>query len=309
MGSVGPGREPVPETADALVQVRDGPDGEMVLALWGRTLPATDRRVLAAFAAQAAAALEWRRLAEQAEQARTLAEGNKIRTALLAAVSHDLRTPLASIKAAVGSLRQQDVEWDPQDEAELLATVEESADRLAGLIDNLLDMSRLQTGSVAPLTRPVGVEEVLPSALLAVPPGHVLVDVPETVAPVMADPGLLERALANVVENAVRHDPAPVVVVAREVRFGRGADQVEIRVVDHGPGVPDAGKDLMFAPFQRLGDAPAGVGAGLGLAVARGFVETMGGTLRAEDTPGGGLTMVFSLPAADTLDNAVRESG
>ncbi|MFC4912790.1 sensor histidine kinase [Actinomadura gamaensis] len=272
--------------------------GATVLALSGRVLPASDRRVLSAFASQAGAVLEWRRLAEEAARARRLEEGDEIRTALLAAVSHDLRTPLASIKAGVSSLRATDVQWDPEDEAELLASVEESADRLDGLIGNLLDMSRLQTGVVTPIVRPVALDEVLPRALLNVPPDRVRLDVPETLPPVAADPGLLERALANVVENAVRHSREPVLVTAGELRFGREPDRVDVRVVDRGPGVPDAVKDRMFAPFQRLGDAPKGNGVGLGLAVARGFVAAIGGTLTPEDTPGGGLTMVFGLPLA-----------
>ncbi|SEG93499.1 two-component system, OmpR family, sensor histidine kinase KdpD [Thermomonospora echinospora] len=302
LGATGPDPCTDPDQAEVRAQVREGDDrdgrGETVLALRGRVLPAADRRVLAAFASQAAAVLEWRRLAEEAAQARRLAEGNKIRTALLAAVSHDLRTPLASIKAGVSSLRQTDVAWDPADEAELLATIEESADRLDVLIGNLLDMSRLQTGVLSPLIRPVALDQVVPQALQAVQAARIEVDVPETLPPVAADPGLLERALANVVENAVRHSRDTVLVSAGELRFGREPDRIEIRVADRGPGVPDAQKQQIFAPFQRLGDAPQGTGVGLGLAVARGFTEAMGGSLHAEDTPGGGLTMVFALPPA-----------
>ncbi|HEY7483150.1 MAG TPA: DUF4118 domain-containing protein [Streptosporangiaceae bacterium] len=296
VGATGPDPAATPEEAEVRASVSD----TYVLALRGRVLPAADRRVLTAFASQAAAALEWRRLADEAAQARSLAEGNKIRTALLAAVSHDLRTPLASIKASVSSLRQGDVEWDPADEAELLATIEESADRLDGLVANLLDMSRLQTGALNPLTRAVALDEVVAPALAGVPAGRVEVDVPETLPPVVADPGLLERALANVVENAVHHSDKPVLVTASELRFGREPGRVELRVADRGPGLPDALKERMFAPFQRLGDAPQGSGVGLGLAVARGFVEAIGGTLHAEDTPGGGLTMVFSLKIKGT---------
>jgi two-component system, OmpR family, sensor histidine kinase KdpD len=248
--------------------------------------------VLSAFAYQAAAALDRQRLAEQAKQARRLAEGNKIRTALLAAVSHDLRTPLASIKASVSSLRSGDVQWDPADEAELLATIEESADRLDRLVANLLDMSRLQTGVVNPLARQVSIDEVLQPSLANVPGDQVKIEVPENLPPVVADPGLLERSLANVVENAVRHGGAePVRISAR-----RHGDAVELRVTDRGPGVPDSSKSQMFEPFQRLGDRPRGDGVGLGLAVARGFAEAIGGDLQAEDTPGGGLTMIFTLP-------------
>ncbi|MET9579391.1 ATP-binding protein [Streptomyces massasporeus] len=291
-GRVGPGR-PVerPDQADVDIPVGD----HMALALTGRVLPAEDRRVLAAFAAQAAVVLDRRRLQEEADRARTLAEGNRIRTALLAAVSHDLRTPLAGIKAAVTSLRSEDVEWSEEDRAELLEGIEEGADRLDHLVGNLLDMSRLQTGTVTPLIREIDLDEVVPMALGGVPEGSAGLDVPETLPMVAVDPGLLERAVANLVENAVKYSPpgAPVLVTASAL-----ADRVEVRVVDRGPGVPDEAKERIFEPFQRHGDAPRGAGVGLGLAVARGFAEAMGGTLNAEDTPGGGLTMVLTLRAA-----------
>jgi len=290
-GSVGPRPVECPEDADADMPVGDN----LALALSGRVLPAADRRVLAAFAAQAAVVLDHRRLQEEADQAKELAEGNRIRTALLAAVSHDLRTPLAGIKAAVSSLRSDDVEWSEQDRADLLEAIEEGADRLDHLVGNLLDMSRLQTGTVTPIIREIDLDEVVPMALGAVPEDSVDLDIPETLPMVEADKGLLERSVANVVENAVKYSPAdcPVLVSASAI-----ADRVEVRVVDRGPGVPDEAKDRIFEPFQRYGDVPRGAGVGLGLAVARGFAEAMGGTLDAEDTPGGGLTMVLSLRMA-----------
>ncbi|MGW6055956.1 ATP-binding protein [Streptomyces sp. NPDC055189] len=291
-GRVGEGRTlERPEDADVDMPVGD----HMALALSGRVLPAEDRRVLAAFAAQAVVVLDRRRLQDEAQQARTLAEGNRIRTALLAAVSHDLRTPLAGIKAAVSSLRSDDVAWSEEDQAELLEGIEDGADRLDHLVGNLLDMSRLQTGTVTPLIREIDLDEVVPMALGGVPDGSADLDIPETLPMVTVDKGLLERAVANIVENAVKYslDAEPVLVSASAL-----GDRVELRVVDRGPGVPDAAKDRIFEPFQRYGDAPRGAGVGLGLAVARGFVESMGGTLEAEDTPGGGLTMVLTLRAA-----------
>ncbi|MEV7611960.1 sensor histidine kinase KdpD [Streptomyces sp. NPDC089799] len=287
------GRHPVDRPEDADV---DMPIGEnMALALSGRVLPAEDRRVLGAFAAQAAVALDRQRLLGEAEEARRLAEANRIRTALLAAVSHDLRTPLAGIKASVTSLRSEDVEWSEEDRAELLVGIEQGADRLAHLIGNLLDMSRLNTGTVVPLVRETDLDEVVPMALGGVPEDSVELDIPETLPMVAVDRGLLERAVANIVENAVKYSPAgrPVLVTASALR-----DRVELRVVDRGPGVPDEAKDRIFEPFQRHGDAPRGAGVGLGLAVARGFTEAVGGTVTAEDTPGGGLTMVLTLPRA-----------
>jgi two-component system sensor histidine kinase KdpD len=289
-GSAGPTPATRPEDADVDMPVGD----HMALALSGRVLPASDRRVLAAFAAQAVVVLDRQRLQHEADQAKELAEGNRIRTALLAAVSHDLRTPLAGIKAAVSSLRSDDVAWSEEDSAELLEGIEDGADRLDHLVGNLLDMSRLQTGTVAPLFREIDLDEVVPMALLGVPEGSVDLDIPESLPMVAVDAGLLERAVANLVENAVKYSPfgERVLVAASAI-----ADRVEVRVVDRGPGVPDDAKDRIFAPFQRYGDAPRGTGVGLGLAVARGFAEAMGGTLNAEDTPGGGLTMVLTVRA------------
>jgi two-component system sensor histidine kinase KdpD len=291
-----------PEDADVDVPVGD----HMALAMSGRVLPAEDRRVLAAFAAQAAVVLDRRRLQEEADRAHALAEGNRIRTALLAAVSHDLRTPLAGIKAAVSSLRSDDVAWSDQDRAELLEGIEEGADRLDHLVGNLLDMSRLQTGTVTPIVRDIDLDEVVPMALVGVPDDSVELDIGESLPMVAVDPGLLERAAANLVENAVKYSPPdrPVLVAASAI-----ADRVEVRIVDRGPGVPDEAKDRIFEPFQRYGDAPRGAGVGLGLAVARGFAEAMGGTLNAEDTPGGGLTMVLSLRAARSRPAPVPAEG
>ncbi|ALO11538.1 Osmosensitive K+ channel histidine kinase KdpD [Streptomyces venezuelae] len=305
--SVGPHPVARPEDADVDMPVGD----HLALALSGRVLPAEDRRVLGAFAAQAAVVLDRQRLVGEAEEARKQAEGNKIRTSLLAAVSHDLRTPLASIKASVSSLRSDDVEWSEADRAELLEGIEAGADRLDHLVGNLLDMSRLQTGTVTPLIRAVDLDEVVPMALGGVPDGSAELDIPETLPMVEVDKGLLERAVANIVENAVKYSPdgEPVSVAASTL-----GERVELRVVDRGPGVPDESKDGIFEPFQRFGDAPRGAGVGLGLAVARGFVEAMGGTLAAEDTPGGGLTMVLTLrtvrgappePAAELPAHAV----
>ncbi|NEC50885.1 sensor histidine kinase KdpD [Actinospica acidiphila] len=290
-GSVGPRPAVTPDDGDVDVPVGD----HMALSLRGRILPATDRRVLAAFAAQAAVAVDRQRLKGEADRAEELAEGNRMRTALLAAVSHDLRTPLAGIKAAVTSLRSDDVEWSDEDQAELLEAIEEGADRLDQLVGNLLDMSRLQTGSVTPVLRETDLDEVVPMALGGVPEDSVELDIPETLPMVHVDKGLLERAVANVVENAVKHSPPGQKVMVSASALG---DRVEVRVVDRGPGVPDEAKERIFEAFQRYGDSPRGVGVGLGLAVARGFTEAVRGTVHAEDTPGGGLTMVLSVPMA-----------
>ena len=258
-----------------------------------RPLPA---RLLHGFAAQAGAALDRDRLRTQAAQAEALAEGNRMRTALLAAVSHDLRTPLASIKASVSTLRQTDVVWTEADEAALLATIEDGADRLDALIGNLLDMSRLATGSLQPFLRPTSVEEVAPAALLGLAPASsVRMAVPDDLPLVRTDPVLLERVLANLFANALAHSPDGRPPALRAYPAG---DTVLLEVSDHGPGVADEFKLRMFEPFERLDERASGTGVGLGLAVAKGFLAAMGGSIVAADTPGGGLTVQVILPAA-----------
>ncbi|HMM95038.1 ATP-binding protein [Phycicoccus sp.] len=272
-------------------------DDEHDLVLVGAAVPAGRQRLLAAFAAHAGAILQRRALQASAGEAAALARDNSARTALLSAVSHDLRTPLAGIKAAIGSLRSSEVTFSPEDEAELEAAIEDSADRLDALIGNLLDMSRLQAGALVAHPRTVDLGEVVPGVVAAVPePDRVLWDLGPDARSVTADSGLLDRVLGNVVENALRHQQPPWRVRVSTSRLG---DRVQIRVCDTGPGVPESERERIFLPFQRHGDAPAGDGVGLGLAVARGLAEAMGGSVSAEDTPGGGLTVVVELPAAE----------
>jgi two-component system, OmpR family, sensor histidine kinase KdpD len=251
-------------------------------------------------------------LATQAARAQGLAEGNRIRTALLAAVGHDLRTPLASVKASVSTLRQTDVTWSPQDQAELLATIEEGADRLNGLISNLLDMSRLQTGAVQLFVRPTSLEEVAPLVVQGVDDGALLqVEMSEDLPLFAADPGLLERALANLVANALRYSPPgrPPTLTARAVQNGDALGAVQIDVIDHGPGVPPDQWERIVEPFEQVGDSRSSNGVGLGLAVTKGFVEAMGGKLSTDATPGGGLTMRIELAVMPSGANVVRPAG
>ncbi|MFG2821489.1 ATP-binding protein [Kitasatospora sp. NPDC048365] len=269
-----------------------------VLILAGRRLPAADQRVLTAFAAHIAAALERDRLATVAAEIEPIKAADRMRTALLAAVSHDLRTPLAVALASVGSLRSPDVEFSDEDRDELLATADESLAKLTRLVDNLLDMSRLQAGALTLHLEPVHLDEVLPRALDSLPDTFAPIQPLDldTVPPVLVDPPLLERVLANVITNACRYNApgAPVLVTA-----SHHLDRVEVRVIDRGPGIPPGDRDRVFLPFQRLGDTDNTTGVGLGLALSRGLAEAMGGTLEVEDTPGGGTTMLLTLPAAD----------
>jgi K+-sensing histidine kinase KdpD len=292
-----------PSAADATtVEVPVGLDH--VLVLRGRRLAASERRVLTAFAAHVSAALEHARLAEAAADVERVEAADRLRTALLAAVSHDLRTPLASGWAAVSSLRGRDVEFSDADRDELLATAEESLDKLNRLVDNLLDMSRLQAGALTLHLQPTAPADIVPIALdtLADTLVPVLTYGLEGCADVVADPPLLERVVANLVANATRHTPpgTPVLVTASAL-----ADRVELRVIDQGPGLREDDRDRIFEPFQRTGDTDNTTGLGLGLALSRGLTEAMGGSLTPEDTPGGGLTMVVSLPAAPALAEGV----
>lgn len=290
------GDQPCTSPADGQTEVPI--DDDLSLVLRGPTLAASDRRLVEAFAAHAAIALRQQRLSEQAATAGSLAEVDKLRTALLSAVSHDLRTPLASAKAAVGSLRSPDVEFSAEDRAELLATAEESLDRLNRLVENLLDMSRLQAGALGMSAQAISVAEAIPRSIddLGDAADGVRVTVPDDLPEVYADPTLLERILVNVLANALRYSPAgqpPLISVSEH------AGLVEVRVIDHGPGIPAADRDRVFQPFQRLGDRDNTTGVGLGLALSRGLAEAMGGSLEPENTPGGGLTMTLTLRTAD----------
>ncbi len=292
VAAAGPDPALRPEDADTVVPAGPG----TALAVSGRTLGPEDARVAAAFAARTSQAVDQIRVAEEAARAAPLAEANKVRTALLAAVGHDLRTPLAAAKAVVSGLRAEDVPLGEDDRRELLRTADDALDTLAGLVDSLLDLSRLQAGALPVHLAPALVEDVVAGALddVSVAGGPVVLDVAEDLPAVLVDAALLERVVVNLLSNAQRYAPAgaPPLLGASAV-----LDRVEIRVADTGPGIPAAEYERVFLPFQRLGDHDNSTGVGLGLALARGLVEAMGGTLDPEETPGGGLTMVVSLPA------------
>jgi two-component system, OmpR family, sensor histidine kinase KdpD len=290
------------DSADTAIEVGDD---EFWMLLAGRKLSARDRRVLSAVARQAAGLIRQRELALEASRAEAIVRADELRRSLLSAVSHDLRTPLAAAKVAVSSLRAEDVAFSPADTAELLATIEESIDQLTALVGNLLDSSRLAAGVVHPDLRRVYLEETVQRALISIGKGatgfyrsaidRVKVDVGDAVA--LADAGLLERVLANLIDNALRYAPNCVV----RVNAGRVGDRVLINVIDEGPGIPHGTEEQIFGAFQRLGDHDNTTGVGLGMSVARGFVEAMGGTIAAGDTAGGGLTVLVDLPAPEPI--------
>lgn len=285
---------------------------QTVLELYGRDLEAADRRLLAVITAQLEAALDYGNLTQRAEGLGSLAAADKVRTALLAAVGHDLRRPLTAATAAVTGLRAPDVRWSEQDRAELLATAEESLATLSDLVTSLLDVSRLQAGVLGVSLAPLEMADAVLPALeeLSLGPAEVELEIPPGLPPVLADSVLLQRVLVNLLANAVRFAPSGSKVVLAASAF---AGRVEVRVIDCGPGIPPERLEEMFVPFQRLGDTDNLTGLGLGLALAKGFMEGMMGTLETEETPGGGLTMVLSLPSAGPSRPAVavpaREGG
>ena len=286
-------------------KVADAADIESIFAigehaelhLVGHDLAASDRRILGAFLSQIESALRQRELTSEAETMRPAAEADRLRTALLAAVGHDLRRPLAAATAAVTSLRSAQVTLSEADKQELLEAAEESLDALADLVTKLLDASRLQAGVLGVSLEAAALDEVIGGALdeLKLAPGEVQLELGTNIRPVLADPVLLQRALVNLLANALRFSPPDTPPVISTSEFG---DRAQLRVIDAGPGIPVERREDVFVAFQRLGDTDNTTGVGLGLALSKGFVEAMGGSLEAEDTPGGGLTMVIELATA-----------
>ena len=280
-------------------------DDHTVVEFHGPEPDASERRLMSVIAAQLGTALEQRQLEETAKAVEPLAATDRVRTALLSAVGHDLRRPLAAATAAVSGLRSEWSKLSDQDRADLLETADEALSQLANLVTDLLDVSRLQSGVLGVSVMPVDPAEVIMPALdeLSLGPADVEIDLGSDVPEMVADPALLQRVVVNLLSNALRYEPAGSRVRLAESSF---ANQVEIRVIDHGPGIPEDRRDDVMVPFQRLGDTDSSVGLGLGLALSKGFVEGMDGTLALEDTPGGGLTMVISLPRVGVEEASVQ---
>jgi two-component system sensor histidine kinase KdpD len=266
------------------------------LELFGRPLSADDQRMVRALVDQLAVAIEHRQLAGEAARLDALADVDVVRTALLRAVSHDLRTPLASIKAMVSGLLDRSVDWTDEQLTEALSTVDEETDRLNRLVGNLLDASRLQIGALAVDIADIDLVEAVTAALDSVgqTADAVLVDLPADLPPVRSDMVLLERSLANLIGNAIRHGGCGGV----RVTAGVVGDEVRVCIIDRGPGIPTTQRRDVMQPFQRQGDQQAADGVGLGMSIAQGFVTASGGTLTLDDTPGGGLTVTVTLMAS-----------
>ncbi|KQO64433.1 ATP-binding protein [Curtobacterium sp. Leaf261] len=284
-------------TSHAADAVRTLPGGGVVEFVGGAPGP-SERRLLAVVERQIDAALEHRALARTTVDVERIAAADRVRSALLAAVGHDVRRPMAAASAAIGGLRTSDVELSPDDRAVLLETADESLRSLATLLGDLLDVSRVQAGVLAVVARRIAIEDVVAPALdeLELGPEDVDLDLPSDLPDIDADPVLLQRVVVNLLANAERFSPEGGRVRVAASTFG---GSVELRITDHGPGIPPERRDDVFMPFQRLGDTDNETGLGLGLALAKGFTEGMGGTIEVDDTPGGGLTVVVALPASD----------
>jgi two-component system sensor histidine kinase KdpD len=284
----------VGEVGEDAIQLKLG--DEHVLAYAGRQFDPENLELLAGIASQLIAAIEREALQREAAERRALLEVDELRGALLAAVSHDLRTPLASIKAAATALLSSDALFTPEQHEALLRSIDAETDRLDGLVEDLLDMSRVNEGSVELAIDEVDLEELVDRAVVdacraaGVEREQVQRAGAEAVE-LETDPVLVTRVLYNLVLNGLVHGGGKLTV-----EVGRLGGEVSVRVVDHGPGLRSSEREDVFKAFQRSGDVADGKGVGLGLAIARGFAEILGGELSIEDTPGGGCTMVLVLP-------------
>ncbi|MDE3082743.1 MAG: sensor histidine kinase KdpD [Acidobacteriota bacterium] len=268
-------------------------DSAHILRVYGTALDAHDRAMLTVFLGRVAVGLRSQQFEREASAMRALAEADALRTSLLRAVSHDLRTPLATIEANVSTLLAQDITWSSSDQRAFLTVIEREVHRLTRLVTNLLDAGRLEAGVVTSRLVSVEIDDLVASALETIDTlGRTLkIEIPENLPSVVTDPDLYERVIANIIANACRFSPAEQPVT---IRAGVDAKYMDLLVIDRGPGVDPAMVERIKAPFQRLGDDASG--AGLGLTVANGFIELLGGSIRMEDTPGGGLTVVVAIP-------------
>lgn len=269
-----------------------------LLGLQGPPLAQEDQELLRVFANHAALSLERARLREQTLHMEVLEETERLQKALMGAVSHDLRTPLATIKVSASTLIRANGNLDDDDRHELLSTIDTEADRLGRLVTNLLDMTRVQAGALRVMEQPVAVTDLVAEALAPLEPlltGRPLtVSVPEDLPLVLADPVLIGQVLVNLVENAARHSPEGTAVVVSAAGDGEG--RVVLSVTDDGPGLK-AGGDEVFEPFHGAGP---GRGTGVGLSIAKSFVEVHGHRIWAEDVPGGGARFCFTLSVLAT---------
>jgi len=263
----------------------------------GARFGAADDRLLSAVAQQLGLALERLTLQREATEAEVLRRTDELRKALLDAVSHDLRTPLSSIMASAGSLRQDDVSWTDEQRGEFAEAIENEAQRLNRLVGNLLDLSRIEADSIRPEKAWYDLGSLINEVagrLRGVTAGHKLtISVPDGLPPVLFDYVEVDQVISNLIENAVKYTPKGTEICVSARAAG---DQVEVEVADRGPGIPEAIIPRLFDAFYRASDSGRAKGSGLGLAVAKGLVEAHGGGIRVENREGGGARFVFTLP-------------
>jgi two-component system sensor histidine kinase KdpD len=299
----GAGTDTLPGARIRAEPLRAGARTVGVLALGRAGWRTDDRQLLDAFARQGALALERARLAEEGKAAALHARTEEMRSALLSAVSHDLRTPLAAIAGAASALRDEGAEGLEADQrGELLDTIREEAGRLERLLANLLDMTRLESGAVVPKREWVPLEEIVGAVLgrldAQLAGREIHIELPEDLPLVSADPMLLEQLVLNLVENAAKHTPPGTPI---EIR-AHAREDVELEVADRGPGLPPGSEGRVFEKFFR-GARGGPPGAGLGLAIARAIAEAHGGTLDAQSRAGGGAVFRLSLPRPGPADS------
>lgn len=253
------------------------------------------RSLVTTFGSQILILLERQLLEDNERELSDIRQADQMRVALLNAVSHDLRGPLASSKAAISSLLNNQVVWTHEDQEELLKSANHSLDQLNHLIENLLDMSRLEAGTIFLNWRNVGVEDVVSGAIksLKSPSNSIDINIDSALPPIKGDPILLERVIGNLLENALRFSPKDKTVTIAAAQVD---SRIEIRIIDHGPGLSKKDTSKLFTPFQRFGDRDNSTGVGLGLAIVKGFTELMNGQVSMEATFQGGLTMVLAFP-------------
>ena len=262
----------------------------------GRGEAGVRRRLLPALASLLGVAIDRERLAQEALEAEALRRADVLKTALLRAVSHDLRTPLMAISTAAGALSRSDLAIDPDGRVELLATILAASDQLERLVANLLDLSRLQAGAAPPEPELLDLEQLVVATLeeLGEAGRRVEVTIPDGLPAVRVDGHQVQRVLANLIENALKVSPPDEAV---RLQLSAGASEAVVRVIDRGPGVPPEERERIFEPFQRGVRGSDWPGAGLGLAIARGFTQANGGRLWVESRPAQGATFVLALPA------------
>jgi len=260
----------------------------------------TRRRLLPALASLLGVAIDRERLAREALDAEALRRADVMKTALLRAVSHDLRTPLMAILTSASALSRDDLDLDAADRADLLATILTEAERLDSLVDNLLDLSRLQAGAVQPEPAPWAIDDLVVQALGEMGPraARVEVSLPDHSPIARVDSQQVERVLVNLIENALKYSPPDEPVRVQVASHGTHG---VVRVIDHGPGVASDETERIFEPFHRGRSAGSVRGAGLGLAIARGFAEASGGRVWVESRDGQGATFTLELPLVEAV--------